>query len=153
MLLRNFVVGLAFSLISTAALAADSDLIVKPSPNSVSKTIDKLAAALSSAGVKIVARVDHAAGAHAVGETLRPTELLIFANPKLGTPLIQGDQRVGIDLPMRALAWEDASGKVFLAVTSPAALKARYGITGRDAAIDAMGAAIDKITAVATKPD
>ena len=70
--------------------------------------------------------MDHAAGAKKIGQELKPTELLIFGNPKLGTPLMQANRRIGLDLPLKALAWEDDAGKVWLAYTAPSALKARH---------------------------
>ena len=143
---------LAMALPFAAAVAADGDLMVVKSPHAVAKTIDNLAAAIEKAGAKVVARVDHAAGAKAAGTTLPPTELLIFGNPKLGTPLLQADPRIGLDLPLKALAWQDASGQVWLGVTNPAALKSRYAIKDRDATFDAMDAGLRKLTQAATAP-
>src|SRR4029450_12973509 len=73
-------------------------------------------------------RIDHAAGAAAVGMPLRPTELLIFGNPPAGTPLMQAEQTIGIDLPLKALVWEDASGGVWIAYNDPAWLAVRHGL-------------------------
>ena len=125
------------------------DLLVKPSTLSVKDSIDSLAQAVEAAGAKIVARVDHAAGARAVGAQMKPAEVLIFGNPKLGTPLILANPRAGLDLPMKVLAYEDTAGKVWIVSTRPSALKARWGITGRDDVIAAMTAALDKLTGAA----
>ncbi len=89
-------------------------LITMESQFSVSQTIDRLAEVVIAAGLLVFARIDHANGAHEAGMQLRPTELLIFGHPKGGTPLMQERQAAGIDLPLKALAWEDASGQVWL---------------------------------------
>ena len=85
-----------------------------PSDFSVQETIDRLAAMVTSKGLSIFARIDHAANAGQAGLTLRPTYLIIFGNPKAGTPLMQDNQVSGIDLPVKALAWQDEAGKVWL---------------------------------------
>lgn len=130
---------------------ADSDLVTKKSANSVLETIDKLEDVLKSKGMTIFARVDHAAGAMKVGQELGPTMLLIFGNPKIGTALMSADRKIGLALPMKALAWEDEAGAVWLAYTKPDALRARYGISGRDAVFKKMTGALDNFTNVATK--
>ena len=129
---------------------AETALITKPSKHSVAETLDRLDAVLRKKGITIFARVDHAAGAEKAGLTLPPTELLIFGNPKLGTPLMTSNRGIAIDLPMKALAWQDAEGRVWLSYTDPARLKARWGIEGRDAVFDKMTGALDKLTGVAT---
>jgi uncharacterized protein (DUF302 family) len=98
------------------------------SRNSVKVTVDRLEASLKAKGITVFARIDHAAGAAAVGTPLRPTELLIFGNPTAGTPLMQAEQTIGIDLPLKALAWEDASGDVWIAYNDPAWLAVRHGL-------------------------
>jgi uncharacterized protein (DUF302 family) len=128
------------------AQAAEPALIVKESRLGVKETLDALAAALEAKGIKVAARIDHAAGAKAAGMELRPAEVIIFGNPKLGTPLMQADQRAGLDLPMKVLAWQDASGKVFIGYADPAALKARYQLDGQDAVLAAMTQALDGLT-------
>lgn len=137
---------LAFAVIAAlsfvAPALADAGLTVIESKRSVKETLDVLAKAIEEKGVKVVARVDHAAGAKAAGMELRPAEVLIFGNPKLGTPLMQSKPEIGIDLPMKALAWQDANGKVFLAYTKPEVLKARYGIADKDDVFKAMAGAL-----------
>jgi uncharacterized protein (DUF302 family) len=103
-------------------------LTTVPSAHSVKDTIDRLEGDVKSKGMTVFARIDHAAGAQAVGMTLRPTELLIFGNAKGGTPLMQADQTLGIDLPLKALAWEDEDRKVWLSYNEPAWLAARHGL-------------------------
>ena len=127
-------------------------LVVVESKLGVKETIDALAREVEAKGLKIIARVDHAAGAKAAGMELKPTELLIFGNPKLGTPLIAANPAIGIDLPLKALAWQDASGKVMLGYTAPATMKARHGITGQDGAFETMTKALAGLAAAATGP-
>ncbi|MCB1824812.1 MAG: DUF302 domain-containing protein [Candidatus Competibacteraceae bacterium] len=118
------VVLLAMSL---SAWSADGLIAVK-SPFSPKETMDRLETLLQRKGLTIFARVDHAAGAKKVGKTLRPTELLIFGNPQGGTPFMECAQTVGIDLPLKALVWEDATGQVWLGYNDPAFLAARHGV-------------------------
>jgi uncharacterized protein (DUF302 family) len=125
-------------------------LITRPSRRSVRETIDRLAAELAAKGVTIFARIDHAAGAAAVGMSLRPTELLIFGNAKAGTPLMQLSQAIGIDLPLKALAWEDAAGKVWLAVNDPAWLARRHGLADDSAPVQAMAAMLSGLAKTAS---
>ena len=95
-------------------MAADGLMSVQ-SPYAPKETMDRLEAEVKARGMMVFARVDHAAGAAAVGLPLRPTEVLIFGAARAGTPLMQADQAVGIDLPLKALVYQDASGKVWLA--------------------------------------
>jgi uncharacterized protein (DUF302 family) len=118
--------GVAALLLAGTVQAADGMIEVK-SASSVKDTISKFEAVAKERGQIIFARVDHAAGAKKVGVTLRPTELLIFGNPQGGTPLMECAQSVGIDLPMKALAWEDASGQVWLGYNDPQYLVTRHG--------------------------
>lgn len=124
------------SLFSTQALS--ETLVTLESKFTVKETLDRLAAALDQRGIKVAARVDHAAGAKAVGLDLPPTEVLMFGNPKLGTPLMQANPAIAIDLPLKVLAWQDQAGKVWIGYTSPGALKARHAITGQDETFAAM---------------
>ena len=107
---------------------SDNGITTILSHSDVTGTIDRLEAAAKAKGLTIFARVDHAAGAAAAGMTLRPTELLIFGNARGGTPLMQVQQTIGIDLPLKALAWEDAAGKTWLSYNEPAWLAARHGL-------------------------
>lgn len=138
---------LTAAMLGYPALAnADNHLIVKKSANSVSGTVDRLSDVLKARGISIVARVDHAAGAVKSGLSLRPTTLLIFGNPKLGTPLMQSNPRVGLDLPMRVLVWQDGSGQVWLAYARPERLKADYGLEGQDTTLRQMADALNNLT-------
>jgi len=95
---------------------------------SASETLDRLEAEVKARGIEIFARIDHAAGATSVGLPLRPTTVLIFGNAKAGTPLMQADQAVGIDLPLKALVYEDAFGAVWLAYNDPRWIAQRHGL-------------------------
>ncbi len=104
----------------------------------VAETIDRLAETVTGLGLHVFARIDHAAGARDIGLALRPTQLLIFGNPKGGTPLMQDKQIAGIDLPVKALAWEDEHGKVWLSYNAAEWIAARHGLS--DASITAVQA-------------
>jgi uncharacterized protein (DUF302 family) len=105
----------------------------------VKEAIDPLEAALRAKGVTVFARVDHAAGAASVEMQLRPTEVLIFGNPKAGTPLMQANQTIGLDLPLKILAWEDAEGKVWLTYNDPDWLARRHRLgSSAKSAVDAL---------------
>ncbi|MEZ5788127.1 MAG: DUF302 domain-containing protein [Xanthobacteraceae bacterium] len=148
--MRFFAAAVLLFAFSQSALA--DKLVTTESQHSVKETLDRLTATLDRRGIKPVARVDHAAGAKAVGMDLPPTELLIFGNPKLGTPLMQSNPEIAVDLPMKVLAWQDKDGKVWVAYTAPDALKTRYGITDRDEVFAAMSAALQGLTKAAGGP-
>jgi uncharacterized protein (DUF302 family) len=103
-------------------------LITVASKYSVGETLDRLTAAITSAGLLIFARIDHAGNAKEVGLELRPTELLLFGHPRGGTPLMQDKQTAGIDLPVKALAWEDKEGMVWLTYNEAAWLATRHAL-------------------------
>ncbi|MGO9135855.1 MAG: DUF302 domain-containing protein [Methylovirgula sp.] len=118
---------------------------------SAKETADRLTAEIAAKGLTLFARIDHAAGAAAVDLALRPTEVLIFGNAKGGTPLMQAQQTIGIDLPLKALIYEDAAGKTWLAYNDPAWLAQRHRI-GADAApvIAALSGALAALAKAAT---
>jgi uncharacterized protein (DUF302 family) len=118
-------VAAAVATITISATAADGLVAVK-SPLPPKATLDKFEAIAKERGLMVFARIDHAAGAAKVGKTLRPTELLIFGNPQGGTPLMECAQSAGIDLPLKALAWEDAQGQSWLGYNDPAYLAKRH---------------------------
>jgi uncharacterized protein (DUF302 family) len=133
---------------------SDAGLITIASPHSVRRTIDRFETAAVAAGLKIFARIDHQAGAESVGMPLRPTELVIFGNPKGGTPLMQDRQLAGIDLPVKALAWEDEAGRVWLSYNDPAWLAQRHHLTTASASsVEAMQKGFAALVAAATKAD
>jgi uncharacterized protein (DUF302 family) len=115
-------------------------------------TMDRLEAVVKAKGLTVFARIDHAGGAAAVGLPLRPTELLIFGNARGGTPLMQANQLAGIDLPLKALVHEDASGKVWLTYDDPSWIAERHGLGGDVAAtVQALTKALETFAAHAVR--
>lgn len=112
---------------SLSANAADG-LIAMESPHNPKQTMDRLETVVRELGLNVFARIDHAAGAAKVGKSLRPTEVLIFGNPQGGTPFMECAQSVGIDLPLKALVWEDAESRTWIGYNDPGYLAARHGI-------------------------
>lgn len=139
-----------FSLYSANAVAAADGLIVMKSAYSASVTLDRLQTVLKSKGIRVFARVSHKDNAKGVGMDLRPTELLIFGNPKLGTHFFTSKQTAGIDLPMKMLAWEDKSGQAWLAYNDPAYIAKRHGIGSRDEVVSKMRNALKKFSSIAS---
>jgi uncharacterized protein (DUF302 family) len=130
---------------------ADNGLATVKSAHGVKDTIDRLAAHATAKGMKVFARIDHAQGASEVDLALRPTELLIFGNAKGGTPLMQSRQAIGIDLPLKALVWQDASGDTWLSYNDPAWLAQRHGVGSEvEAPVKAMTAMLGAVTRAAT---
>lgn len=125
--MKNMLIAMAVFLVSLSASAADNGIVSKPSKYSVPETLDRLEAAAKSKGIIVFARINHSGEAQKAGLKMRPTQLLILGNPKTGTPLMNSAPSVAIDLPLKALAWEDESGKVWLSYNSPAYLKQRHG--------------------------
>lgn len=143
---------LALLLLSGLAQAdADNGLITKKSHHSVKDTLDRLEDALRKKGFTIAVRWSHDAGAKKAGMDLRPTELLIFGNPKVGTHFFTSQQTAGIDLPMKMLAWEDEKGQVWLSYNDPAYIARRHGITDRDKVVAKMSKALDNFSRLATE--
>jgi uncharacterized protein (DUF302 family) len=128
----------------------NNGLISVESRFGVAETIDRLVEVVTGAGLRVFARIDHAAGAHEVGAPLRPTELLIFGHPKGGTPLMQDQQLAGIDLPIKALAWEDEQGKIWLSYNDAHWLAERHGLSviSREA-VAAIATGMDKVVKTA----
>jgi uncharacterized protein (DUF302 family) len=140
------------SLLSLPPAHAGDVLLTTKSSHSVMVTIDRLEAAARAKGIVVVARVDHPAAAAKAGMELRPTQLLVFGNPTLGTPLLQSNPHIGLDLPLKALAWQDAAGAVWLGYTAPADLVARYQIGDRAEVVQKMTGVLDALTTQATRP-
>ena len=112
-----------------AGMAAAADgLVAVKSPHNAKDTMTRLEEAVTKRGLTVFARIDHAAGAAKVGKTLRPTEVLVFGNPQGGTPFMECEQTVGIDLPLKALVWEDAAAQVWVGYNDPAYLAQRHGV-------------------------
>jgi uncharacterized protein (DUF302 family) len=131
---------------------AAQGLVTIRSSHGPQDTMSRLEAAVMARGMTVFARIDHAAGAAAAGMPLPPTELLIFGNAKGGTPLMQSVQIIGIDLPLKALVWQDAANDTWLSYNDPAWLAQRHGLAGEaQAAVDGMTAALDAIATAATQ--
>lgn len=143
---------MAITLMASVTARADTGLVNVPSQFSVQETADRFAAAAEQAGLKIFARIDHAAGAAKAGMELRPTQLIIFGSPKVGTALMTSDQRAGIDLPLKALAWQDAEGRVWLSYNSPDYLFDRFAIDDRAPVKQKVTGALAKLSKAATQP-
>ncbi|NEO98034.1 MAG: DUF302 domain-containing protein [Symploca sp. SIO2E9] len=130
---------------NSRAFTFEDSLIVTKSPYSVKTTGDRLELVLMERGLTIFNRIDHAAGASSVGEQLRPTQVIIFGNPRVGTPLMQCQQSVAIDLPQKALIWENEQGQVQLAYNNPQYLVARHHIAGCDQVVETLEKALASI--------
>jgi uncharacterized protein (DUF302 family) len=132
-------------------MAADG-LITIPSNFGPKETVDRLETEITAKGLTIFARIDHAVGAAQVDLPLRPTELLIFGSAKAGTPLMQSNQKVGIDLPLKALVWEDAAGKTWLTYNDPRWIAKRHGLgPDMNPTIDAMLAGLSAVAKKVTE--
>ena len=130
-----------------AALAGDSGIVRKEASAPVSQTADALVSAMESAGITIFARVDHGAGAASIGEDIGASELLIFGNPKVGTPAMKDDPVAGLFLPLKVLVFEDGTGKTMIAYEDPAAMLADLGGVSGDAPyLGVMAGALAKFT-------
>jgi uncharacterized protein (DUF302 family) len=115
------------------------------------ETLDRLEAQIKAKGLTVFARVDHAAGAAAVGMTLRPTEVVVFGNARGGTPLMQDKQTAGIDLPLKYLVWQDEAAKTWLSYNEPGWIAHRHGLgTASDAALKAMTGLLGALAKAAT---
>jgi uncharacterized protein (DUF302 family) len=124
-------------------------LIVVASAHAPAQTMQKLMTALGEKGLAVLAHVDHAGAAARAGMELRPTDLLLFGNPKGGTPLMQAEQTMGIDLPLKALVWQDQDGKTWLGYNDPAWLAKRHGVEN-DKVVSAMREMLAAVAARAT---
>lgn len=128
-------------------------LTIRQSSFGPKETMDRLAAAVQERGITILARIDHAAAAAKVGMELPPTEVLIFGNPRAGTPLMRAVRTIGIDLPLKALVWQDEAGETWLAYNQAEWLAARHHIgSGSGPAVEAMAAVLAQLAEEATAP-
>jgi len=136
----------------TVANADDNGLITKKSAHSAKVTIDRLEKILKEKGITVALRWSHSDRAKGVGIALRPTELIIFGNPKMGSHMFTSQQTAGIDLPMKALAWEDENGQIWLTYNDPAYIANRHGISDRPVIVKKMTNALKKFTDKAAAP-
>jgi uncharacterized protein (DUF302 family) len=123
-------------------------LTTVPSRFGSKETMDRLETEIRTKGLEVFARIDHAAGAAEVGLNLRPTELIIFGNARGGTPLMQSAQTIGIDLPLKALVWQDAAGKTWISYNEPSWIAQRHGITDAQPVVKQMA---DLLSAISRK--
>jgi uncharacterized protein (DUF302 family) len=122
-------------------------LTTVPSRFGPKETMDRLATEIQAREMKVFARIDHAAGAAEAGLTLRPTELIIFGNARGGTPFMQSVQTVGIDLPLKALVWEDAAGKAWISYNEPGWIAHRHRVTDAEPIVNKLA---DLLRAIST---
>jgi uncharacterized protein (DUF302 family) len=134
---------------SAQANAGTAGLVTLPSRHGAAQTLDQLESLLRQRNIRIFARIDHAQAARDAGLTLRPTQVLIFGNPQAGTPVMQANQTVGIDLPLKVLAWEDADGKSWLTCNDPQYLFERHGIRDKGAIATAMAGLLHELATAA----
>ena len=147
--MRIRALAFAASLCCSSAFA-DNGLVTMQSAHDVATTADRLEKVLNAKGMKVFARIDHAAGAATVGKQLPPTELVIFGNPKVGAPLMECSRTTGIDLPQKALIWEDDKDKTWLTYNDPQYLKSRHGIEGCDPVLGKVSQALGNFAKAAT---
>ena len=133
-----------------SATYADNGIINVKSSRDVKTTVDRLENILEEKGMTVFIRINHAEGAHKVGKKLRPTELIIFGNPKVGTPLMQCGQSVAIDLPQKALIWQDEAGQVWLSYNDPKYLASRHSIKECGEVIKKIEKALGNFASMAT---
>ncbi|WP_262694650.1 DUF302 domain-containing protein [Kordiimonas aquimaris] len=129
-----------------------SGFIVKSSPYNVEETLDRLEKIIEAKdGINVMGRIDHAKNAATAGLSLADTQVLIFGNAQIGTPLMQSNPLAAIDLPLKVLAWEDSDGTVHVGYLDPQALAERFGITDQSAIIEKMTGALNALTGKATE--
>ena len=137
--------------IAVIALPALAEIVQVKSAKPVAVTVDALEAAVTAAGAKVVARVDHAAGATSVGMPLADAQVLVFGNPALGTPAIQADPLAGLYLPLKVLVYSDAEGQVWLAYETPASMFEGLAVPGDAEVVVKMTGALKALTAKAAE--
>ena len=147
---KLLVTTLVVMIIAVPALAADGMINVKSNYN-VQKTADRLENILNEKGMTIFKRIKHSESAAKVGVELRETELIIFGNPKVGSPLMKCQQSAAIDLPQKALVWEDNESTVWISYNDPRYLEKRHGISGCDEVLSKIEKALSGITKAAAR--
>ncbi|NOX10110.1 MAG: DUF302 domain-containing protein [Gammaproteobacteria bacterium] len=144
------VLSILLGLFSLSAQAAEDGLITKKSAYTVAETLNRLERALKKKGITVAMRWNHAAKANAVDIPVQPMEILIFGNPKMGSHLFTSNPTAGIDLPMKALAWQDDKGHVYLSYNDPAYIAKRHHIKDRKNIFKKMSKALNKLSNMAT---
>lgn len=126
--MRQTLFAMLFWIVSAATSAADQGIISRPSPYPVRETVSRLESVLKDKGITLFAQVDHAGEAEKAGLRMRPAQLLIFGNPRGGTPIMNALPLAALELPLKALIWEDAEGKVWVSYNDPAFIKDRFKV-------------------------
>jgi uncharacterized protein (DUF302 family) len=150
--MRQFILIVLSIILSMSLAYADNGLIEVKSPYAVKKTADRLESALEAKGMTVFARINHSEGAKKAGIELPATELIIFGNPKVGSPLMQCNRTVGIDLPQKALIWQDDNGQVWLSYNNPRYLARRHGLSECTQVIEKVEKALSSFAKAATGP-
>ncbi|WP_439123900.1 DUF302 domain-containing protein [Marivita sp.] len=148
--MKNKIFAASLALAATTATAGDNGLMHKDSAMGVTETVDAMVTAMEGAGITIFARVDHGAGAASIGEDIGDSQLLIFGNPKVGTPAIKDDPAAGLFLPLKVLVYEDGIGGTKIVYEEPAAMLGKLGGVSDEAAyLKTMAGALAKFTDMA----
>jgi uncharacterized protein (DUF302 family) len=148
--LESLLAGAALLLLWGGNVMAVDGLLSVTSHFDPHQTLERLEAEVKAKGLTVFARIDHAAGAATVGMALRPTTVLVFGNPKGGTPLMQASQLLGLELPLKVLVWQDAAGKTWLSYEDPVSLAKRYALPPETAnAVGNLAGALKALTAKA----
>ena len=150
--MRQVILGLVGCFFAFSLAAAENGLVSVQSAHSVPETADRLEGMLNEKGMTVFIRIDHGAGAKKAGGALRPTELLIFGNPKVGTPLMQCGQSAAIDRPQKARIWEDDAGQVWVSYNDPAYLAGRHDLKGCDEVLAKVTKALANFANAAAQP-
>jgi uncharacterized protein (DUF302 family) len=150
--MRHLLLSIISLFFFVSLASADNGLINLKSAHDVKQTADRLENALRQKGMTVFIRINHAEGAQKVGEKLPPTELIIFGNPKVGTPLMLCRRSVAIDLPQKTLIWQDDAGQVWLSYNDPKYLAKRHGITECYDVIKKIDKALSNFAKAATLP-
>ena len=150
--MKKSILVLLLTVLMAGPAAAQGGLVSVKSSHDVDVTANRLESALKEKGVTVFARIDHAAGAQQIGQSLKPTLLIIFGNPAMGTPLIQRSRSIGIDLPLKALIWEDRAGQVWFSYNAPEYLANRHGITEMGELVQKMETVLSSFALTATQP-
>ena len=150
--MRTLIIALMIVVVFALPLSAESGLVHLKSSYDVKNTAQRLEMILNEKGMTVFMRINHSEGARKEGKKLRPTELVIFGNPKVGAPLMQCSQTVAIDLPQKALIWQDENGQVWLTYNDPQYLAMRHEMGGCKAVLDKVRNALNNFAKAATQP-
>jgi len=150
--MKHWIIGAGMAVAATLATAGDNGMMRKDSALGVTETVDAMVAAMESNGITIFARVDHGAGAQSIGEDIGASQVLIFGNPKVGTPAIKDDPVAGLFLPLKVLVYEDAMGETQIVYEEPTAMLGDLGGVSDDAAyLNVMAGALKNFTDAASQ--